>query len=150
VAGGQPSVTAVWPGDFTVTTPPQLHEHCDESSSAAAPSIVTLVEPGVQDPRTGWQGCGVSVPLAALVAEATCGFCSDVHIPNGGTFAVPTSSTTPAAPVAVTSVLEAENVAGVVPNEHCSVAPVQAWLAINGEHNRRLTAVNGREETRAR
>jgi hypothetical protein len=114
-----------------VITPPQLHVHCDASSSAAAPPIVTVAEPGVQAPSTGWHGCGVSVPLAALVADATCGLDSDVHIPNGGTFSVPVSSTTPAAAVAVTSVLDAENVDGVVPNEHCSVAPVLTWLGIS-------------------
>jgi hypothetical protein len=42
---------------------------------------------------------------------------SDMHIPNGGTFAVAASVTTPAG-------LPALNVAGEVPNEHCSTAPV--------------------------
>ena len=111
-------------------TPAHEHWHCEESSSAGTPPIVTSLEPGVHGARTGTQGCGVSVPEAALVAAATWGFAVDVHIPNGGTFDAATSLTTPAAPVAETSVPEAEKVAGVVPNEHCSVAPVHTWLGI--------------------
>ena len=114
--------------------------------------MVTVEEPGVQDPSEGWQGCGVNVPLAALVAAATCGFDIDVHIPNGGTFCELVSPTAPAAAVAVTSELEAENVDGVVPNEHCSDAPVLTWLGIRRsfvarrEHNRCWTVRKGPEE----
>jgi hypothetical protein len=91
---------------------------------------VTRVEPGDHGESTGWHGCGVRTPFAALVAEATCGFDSDMHMPNGGTFEVAVSFTTPAALPAKTWVPEAENVAGVVPNEHCSVAPVQTTFDI--------------------
>ena len=63
-------------------------------------------------------GCGVNVPPAAEVAEATCGLASEMHIPNPGTASGLTSVTTPPAPVAVTSVPDAANVAGVVPIEH--------------------------------
>jgi hypothetical protein len=105
--------------------PPQVQVHWDESSSAATSVIVTLAEPGVQGASTGKQGWGVSTPNAAVVAEATCGLDNDMHRPNGGTFAAATSVTTPAGVVADVWVPEAANVAGVVPNEHCSVAPVQ-------------------------
>src|SRR5262245_37262848 len=54
-----------------------------------------------------------------------------MHIPNGGTFAAATSVTTPAAPPAEVSAPEAEKVAGVVPNEHCSVAPVQTRFGMD-------------------
>ena len=37
---------------------------------------------------TGTQGIGVRTPSAAAVAEATVGFAIDMHIPNGGTFAM--------------------------------------------------------------
>lgn len=58
VAGAvsQPSVTAACPGSLTVITPPQVHEHCDESSRAGTSPIVTLVEPGVHGLNTGTHG----------------------------------------------------------------------------------------------
>lgn len=115
---------------MTVTTPPQLQLHWQASSSAGTPPIVTPDEPGVHGVSTGTHGCGVSTPDAALVAAATCGFASDVHSPKGGTFAGATSSTTPAAAVAETLAPDAAKVDGVVPNEHCSVAPEQTWLGI--------------------
>ena len=58
------------------------------------------------------------------VADSTCGLDSELHIPNDGTFAVAMSVTTPAGPRADTWIPVAVNVAGVVPNEHYSVAPV--------------------------
>jgi hypothetical protein len=80
--------------------------------------MVTCAAPGVHGLSTGTHGCGVSVPIAAAVAAATCGFDIEVHIPNGGTLLAETSLTTPAAAVACTSVPDAENVDGEVPNEH--------------------------------
>src|SRR5271156_14714 len=74
----QSSVTDVCPGELTVTAPPHEHEHCDESSSAGTPPIVASLEPGVHGLNTGTHGCGVNVPDAAAVADATCGFASDV------------------------------------------------------------------------
>src|SRR6201999_4302773 len=75
-------------------------------------------------------GCGVSTFCAAAVAEATCGLDMDMHIPNVGTFAAATSVTTPAAVPAEVWAPDAANVAGVVPNEHCSAAPVHTRLPI--------------------
>ncbi len=106
-----------------MTTPPHEHEHCDESSSADTPPIVTCGDPGVQGVRTGTHGCGLS-------AAATAGLATDVHRPNGGTFAGATSVTTPAGAVADTRAPDAANVDGIVPNEHCSAAPVHTWLGI--------------------
>lgn len=91
---------------------------------------MTRAEPGVHGDRTGWQGCGVRVPDAAAVAADTCGLASDMHIPKGGTFAVAKSVTTAAGPPADVRVPVAANVAGVVPNEHCRVAPVQTRFAM--------------------
>jgi hypothetical protein len=48
----------------------------------------------------------------------------DWQSPNGGTFAGPMSVTTPAGVIALTTAPEAAKVDGVVPREHCSVAPV--------------------------
>jgi hypothetical protein len=118
-------LTDVCPAALTVTTPPQVQLHCDESSRALTSPIVTWAEPGDHGESTGWHGCGVRVPEAALVAEATCGLDSDMHIPNGGTFSAATSVTTPAGLPAEVCAPDAANVAGVVPKEHCKVAPVQ-------------------------
>jgi hypothetical protein len=113
------TVTLVCPADPIVIVPPHEHVDVDESSRAAWPSIMTSVAPGVQSLSRGWQGWGVSVPMAADVAAATCGFDSDVHIPNDGRLLVSKSDTVPAAAcVPLTSWLDAVNVAGVVPNEH--------------------------------
>lgn len=81
---------------LTVTTPPQVQLHCDESSKAAISPTVTRAEPGDHGDSTGRHGCGVRTPPAADVADATCGLDSDMHNPNGGTFAAATSVTTPA------------------------------------------------------
>jgi hypothetical protein len=120
------TVALTWPAEPIVIVPPHPHEQVEESSSAASPSTVTLDEPGVQGLSSGWHGCGVSTPLALAVALATVGLDIDVHIPKDATFAAPTSSIVPTATwLAETSGLDALNVAGVVPNEHCRLAPVQ-------------------------
>jgi hypothetical protein len=112
-------------------TPFQAHRHWEALSRAAAAPTVTCVAPGVQLPgTTGWQGCGVRVPDAAWVAAFTCGLLSEVHWPKAGTLAVPVSVTTPAAARAETLAALAVNVAGAVPNEHCSFAPVHTRLGM--------------------
>jgi hypothetical protein len=118
VARAHWSLTAVWPAALTVTTPPQVQVQVHESSSALTPLIVTRAEPGCHGATsTGTHGWGA-------FAAATCGLDGDVHNPNGGTLASVMSVTTPAGPPAEVWMPEAEKVAGVVPNEHCSVAPV--------------------------
>ena len=42
--------------------------------------------PGAQGAVTGTQGIGVSVPIAAAVADATVGLAVDMHMPNVGMF----------------------------------------------------------------
>jgi hypothetical protein len=111
-------------------TPPQVQVHWDESSSAATSPIVTSAEPGGHGDSTGWHGCGVRFPSAALVADATCGLDRDMHKPNGGTFSAAVSVTTPALPPTAVWVPGAANVAGVVPNEHRGVAPVQTMFVM--------------------
>jgi len=72
-----------------VMTPPQLHMSVEELVSAGLLPIITVGEPGVQGAVvTGIQGIGVSTPIAADVADATCGLASEVHIPKGGMFAM--------------------------------------------------------------
>jgi hypothetical protein len=123
-------LTEVCPAEPTVIAPAHAHEHWDESSSAGVEPIVTAAEPGVHGLKTGTQDCGVSVPIAAAVALATWGFASDEHMPNPGTLLGEMSLTTPEALVAVTSVPVALKVAGVVPKEHWSDAPVTTWVGM--------------------
>src|SRR3546814_4595334 len=52
-----------------------------------------LGAPGTHgDVVAGMQGIGVSTPIAAEVAEATVGFASEVHMPNGMMFSIGTWS----------------------------------------------------------
>jgi hypothetical protein len=48
------------------------------------PPAVTSATPGTHGVGNGVHGCGVSTPCAALVALATAGLVTVVHIPNGG------------------------------------------------------------------
>ena len=55
--------------------PVQAQVHFELSESALMPWMVTTDAPGDQgEGSTGTQGCGVSLPIAAAVAAATCGF----------------------------------------------------------------------------
>jgi hypothetical protein len=127
-------VALVWPAELTVIEPAQPHEHCDESSRAATPPMVTDEDPGLHGPTTrGTHGCGVSTPIAADVAEATAGLEREVHIPKGGMLAAVVSVTTPTGEPVVTSVPVAANEEGVVPIEHAISAPVQTMSAISGK-----------------
>jgi hypothetical protein len=74
--------------------PPQEHMQVLSLVSAGLPPTVTLLDPGDHGAVvTGMHGCGVSTPMAAEVAAATCGLESVVHIPNGAMFAIGTLST---------------------------------------------------------
>jgi len=124
------TLTSVWPDESTLTVPPYAHMHVDDASSAATPFTVTCDDPGVHALSDGTQVCGMSVPPALLVANATCGFPSDVQSPNVWTFPIETSSTTPDGFVASTSP-DAAKVAAVVPNEHFNDACADTWLGIS-------------------
>jgi hypothetical protein len=51
--------------------------------------INTVGQPGTQGAIViGMQGMGVSTPKAAAVAAITIGFAGELHIPNGGIFAI--------------------------------------------------------------
>ena len=123
--------TDVWPAEATVTTPPQLHWHWHESSSAGTCPIVTSDAPGDHGIKIGTHGWG------APCAAETAGFDGDVQSANGGTFDGETSVTTPAAAVASTCVPVAEKVDGAVPKEHCRDAPVQTWVGMSLAFSRR-------------
>ncbi len=76
-------------GDTIEITPPQLHMSLEELLSAGKLAIRTVGEPGAHGAAiAGIQGIGVSTPKAAAVADATVGLAMDVHIANGGIFAI--------------------------------------------------------------
>lgn len=71
-----------------VITPPYTQLHIEPAPSAGFPPTIVVGVPGTHGAGvTGTHGIGVSTPRAALVAAATVGFDSVVHMPNGGMFA---------------------------------------------------------------
>lgn len=70
-------------------TPPQLHINFELFCNAGWPPTNTVGEPGAHGAAvTGTQGIGVSTPIAAAVAAATCGLAGQLHIPNGMTLTI--------------------------------------------------------------
>lgn len=68
---------------FTLMLPPHAHMHLQLSRSAGKLATISL-PPGTHGATiTGTQGIGVSVPIAAAVADATVGLDMDWHIPKG-------------------------------------------------------------------
>lgn len=66
-----------------------MHMHVDVDVSTAFPPMVTVGLPGTHGAVVfGMQGCGVSTPMAAAVAAATCGFDGVLHTPNGMMFTI--------------------------------------------------------------
>ena len=69
------------PGLVICITPPQLHISLLVWFSAGLFPIRTVGHPGAQGAViTGIQGIGVSAPMAAAVAAATCGLDMDIHL----------------------------------------------------------------------
>ena len=86
------------PGSVTVICPVHMQLHLESSVSAFCPAISAPDAPGDQGATTtGIHGMGVSTPMAAAVAAATCGFACVLHIPNGGMFTMGRLSITVAA-----------------------------------------------------
>jgi hypothetical protein len=69
-----------------VMTPPYAHWHVLVLLSAGMFPVVTVALPGFHGVVTGVHGIGVSVPAAALVAVATTGLDSELHMPKGTMF----------------------------------------------------------------
>jgi len=113
-------------GSATEMVPAHEQAQVESLVSAGSPATLTTLAPADQGATTtGTHGCGVSTPCAALLALATCGFVSDLHMPNApmllvGTLwrivATPLSSSCVSTPVML-------NVAGLRPCVHWSVAP---------------------------
>jgi hypothetical protein len=71
-------------------------------------------------------GCGVSTPIAADVAAATCGLASDVHMPNGMMLVIGTWSWIVAAGCLLDNILLTGKTAsdeGAMPKLHARLAP---------------------------
>ena len=68
-------------------TPAHTHISVDVLFSAGMLLMSTVGAPGTQGAGVfGMHGMGVSTPMAAAVAAATCGLAGLVHIPNGMMF----------------------------------------------------------------
>jgi hypothetical protein len=61
--------------------------HLELSLSAGRLSMSTVGQPGIHGIVTGTQGMGVSTPRAAVVAAATVGLDTELHMPKGGMLA---------------------------------------------------------------
>jgi hypothetical protein len=88
-------------------------------------ATITVAEPGAHGAVvTGMQGMGVNTPIAADVADATIGFASELHIPNGMIFAIGILSMMLAIGVVVLTMFLGRTVRelGVVPKLHLSIA----------------------------
>ncbi len=69
--------------------PPHRQFNLHISVNAGILPIFTFGEPGTQDDTIfGTHGIGVNTPIAAAVAEATCGFAILLHTPNGNIFTI--------------------------------------------------------------
>lgn len=120
-------VVVAGPGFTICMTPAQLHMHLHVLLSAGFPPTSTVGDPGAHGAAiTGVQGMGVSTPAAAAVADATCGFAIDVHIPNGMILVIGTLSMMHAAGILLHMTLafgRTLSTDGAIPKLHISCAP---------------------------
>jgi hypothetical protein len=102
--------------------------HLELLSRAGILPIRVVGAPGAQGAAiTGMQGIGVRTPRAAVVAVATVGLASDIHIPKVGMLAIGLLSIILAAGMFPTRVLlvgATINEAGATPKEHIINAPI--------------------------
>jgi len=107
--------------------------HLEVLLSAGILPIMTVGEPGAQEPTvTGMHGIGVNTPSAAVVALATVGLASDVHIPKGSILAIGLLSKILQYGSEVATLLAGRErrVLGTFPKLHWSVAPPQTSCPI--------------------
>ena len=101
--------------------------------SAGMPRNNSVGDPGAHGAGSvGVQGMGVKTPSAAVVAAATAGFASEVHMMNGGTLTNGMLSMMFAlgGPSLSTWGEVTASVEGPVPNVHCIIAPIHTSCAI--------------------
>lgn len=117
---------SVVPGLVMLITPPQLQIHFDVCDNAGLFAINTVGEPGAHGAEiTGIHGIGVSTPIAADVAAATCGFAIELHIPNGIMFFIGTLSI-----IVATGILDNTLFSGVTIKVDGAIPNVQAHIAV--------------------
>src|SRR5262245_12681369 len=116
--------------------PAHVHISLEVLSSAGALSRSTVTAPGTHgEVVAGMQGIGVSTPIAAAVAAATCGLAMLWQAPNGMMFFMGMWSRMFAAGLLLVITLcsgVTTNVLGAIPNEHFNNAPLQTCCAIDG------------------
>ena len=79
--------TGICPGLTTLITPAQLHINLQVLFNVGIFPINTVTDPGIQGLIViGIHGIGVNTPNAAVVAAATIGLASDVHMAKGKIF----------------------------------------------------------------
>lgn len=118
----------VVPGLTICMTPAQLHISLLVLFRAGLLAISTVGLPGAHGADvTGTHGQGVSTPAAADVADATVGFASEVHRPNGMMFTIGLLSIMFASGVDVTVLFVGRTLSadGAIPKLHISCAPAQ-------------------------
>jgi hypothetical protein len=102
--------------------------------SAGMNFFSTVGDPGTQGPTAvlGMHGIGVSTPMAAAVAAATCGLAGLVHIPKGGMFAMGLLSMMLPASMKLDMIIfgVAMKLDGATPKVHIITAPVTTCMAI--------------------
>jgi hypothetical protein len=115
-----------------VMTPPHAQLHTEPLARAGLPPIIVRGATGTQGMVTGTHGIGTRTPSAAAVAEATVGFDSVVHMPNGGMLTMGAESVMVAAGLPSIMTRETgsgESDDGATPNEQVSIAP---WVTLIG------------------
>ncbi len=122
---------------------PQIN--CESFVKHGAPPTIIVGFTDVQIPAAiNIHGCGVSTPRAAAVADATCGFASEVHIPNGAILTFAAVSL-----IVAIGLLHPRHVicdvafidAGAVPNVHCNIPPDTTAIPIFSSHLRAAARV---------
>jgi hypothetical protein len=128
----------------TEIEPPYAHMHLEVLLSAGMPPISTVGDPGVHGVVTGMHGAGVSTPSAAAVSDATIGLLNEVHMPNGGMFAIGMQSVIVATGRLTAIVFLAggtTSVDGASPNVHMIVEPITTGVLMGPDGSPRS---NGR------
>jgi hypothetical protein len=135
-------LVVIWPGEVIWITPPQLHMHLLVLFRAGILPTMTVGEPGAHGELvTGTQGMGVRTPKAAVVAEATVGFASDMHMPKSGILAIGLKSMMFAAggpPTMVRLTGGTTRELGAIPKLHIIMAPATTCCGMSFDYHRTL------------
>jgi hypothetical protein len=121
------------PGLVMEICPPHMHIHLPLSNKAGWFITITLLGGAHGAKMAGTQGIGVSTPIAAEVAAATCGLAIDWHMPKGKMFVIGTISIIVAINMFCAFGRKGTvtiNEDGAIPKLHCSNAPIQTNFPI--------------------